>query len=54
MATLHEMLLAPDVEPRVITAVLSLVDSELKGKSGVSGTAVKVAFKAVTAFAPGY
>jgi hypothetical protein len=54
MATLHDMLLAPDVEPKVITDVLALVDNELKSKSGVSGTAVKVAFKAVTAFAPGY
>jgi hypothetical protein len=54
MATLHEMLLAPDVEPKVVTDVLALVDNELASKSGISGTAVKVAFKAVTAFAPGY
>ena len=54
MATLHEMLLAPDVEPQVVTDVLALVDNELASKSGISGTAVKVAFKALTAFAPGY
>jgi len=54
MATLQEMLLAPDVQPKVHTDVLALVDSELATKSGMSGTAVKVAFKAVTAFAPGY
>jgi len=54
MATLHDMLLAPDVQPKVTADVLALVDNELKSKSGVSGTAVKVAFKAVTAFAPGY
>lgn len=54
MATLQEMLLAPDVQPKVHTDVLALVDSELASKSGVSGTAVKVAFKAITAFAPGY
>lgn len=54
MATLHEMLLAPDVEPRVVTDVLALVDTELASKSGISGTAVKVAFKAINAFAPGY
>ena len=54
MATLHEMLLAPEVEPRVVTDVLALVDNELASKSGISGTAVKVAFKAITAFAPGY
>ncbi len=54
MATLHEMLLAPDVQPKVVADTLALVDSELANKSGVSGTAVKVAFKAITAFAPGY
>ena len=54
MATLQEMLLAPDVQPKVHTDVLALVDSELATKSGMSGTAVKVAFRAVTAFAPGY
>lgn len=54
MATLQEMLLAPDVQAKVHTDVLALVDSELETKSGMSGTAVKVAFKAVTAFAPGY
>jgi hypothetical protein len=54
MATLHELLSRPDVEPRVVPDVLALVDNELASKSGISGTAVKVAFKAVTAFAPGY
>lgn len=54
MATLHEMLLAPEVEPKVVTDVLALVDTELAAKGGISGTAVKVAFKAITAFAPGY
>jgi hypothetical protein len=54
MATLQELLTRPDVEPRVVPDVLALVDNELASKSGISGTAVKVAFKAVTAFAPGY
>ena len=54
MATLQEMLLRPEVEPQVTSDTLALVDSELASKSGMSGTAVKVAFKAVTAFAPGY
>ena len=54
MATLQEMLLRPEVEPQVTSDTLALVDSELASKSGISGTAVKVAFKAVTAFAPGY
>jgi hypothetical protein len=54
MATLEEILLRPEVEPRVVPDVLALVDNELASKSGISGTAVKVAFKAVTTFAPGY
>jgi hypothetical protein len=53
-ATLEQMLLAPDVQPRVVTDSMALVEQELASKSGVSGTAVKVAYKAVTAFAPGY
>jgi hypothetical protein len=54
MATLQEMLLRPDVQPMVVSDTLALVDSELASKSGMSGTAVKVAFKAITAIAPGY
>jgi hypothetical protein len=53
-ATLEELLLAPDVQPRVVADCMALVDQELAAKSGISGTAVKVAYKAVTAFAPGY
>ncbi len=53
-ATLEQMLLAPDVQPRVVADCMALVEQELAGKSGVSGAAVKVAYKAVTAFAPGY
>jgi hypothetical protein len=53
-ATLEQMLLAPDVQPRVVADCMALVEQELAAKSGVSGTAVKIAYKAVTAFAPGY
>jgi hypothetical protein len=53
-ATLEQMLLAPDVQPRVVTDCMALVEQELASKSGVSGAAVKVAYKAVTTFAPGY
>lgn len=53
-ATLQEMLLTPDVMPRVVTDVQALIEQELASKSGMSGTAIKVAYKAVTAFAPGY
>ena len=53
-ATLHEMLLPPDVQPQVVADVQALVEQELASKSGISATAIKVAYKAVTAFAPGY
>ncbi len=53
-ATLHEMLLAQDVQPHVVADCRALVDQELAAKSGLSGTAVKVAYKAVTTFAHGY
>ena len=53
-ATLHEMLLAPDVKPQVVADCQALVERELHSKSGVSGTAIKIAYKAITTFAPGY
>jgi hypothetical protein len=54
MATLPEMLLTPDVQPRVVADVQAMIEQELASKGGISGTAIKVAYKAVTAFAPGY
>lgn len=53
-ATLHEMLLAADVKPQVVADCQALVERELHSKSGVSGTAIKIAYKAITSFAPGY
>ena len=53
-ATLREMLLAPDVKPQVVADCQALVKRELDSKSGVSGTAIKIAYKAINAFAPGY
>jgi hypothetical protein len=53
-ATLQEMLLTPDVRPRVVADVRAMIEQELASKSGISATAIKVAYKAVTAFAPGY
>ena len=53
-ATLAEILLAPDTRPQVITDCYTLIKLELSDKSGVSGTAVKLAYKTVTSFAPGY
>ena len=44
MATLHEMLLAPDVKPQVITDCEELVNNEVSGMAGISGTAIKLAY----------
>jgi len=51
--TLQEMLLTPDVQPRVVADTQALVDQELASK-GIAATPLKVAYKGVTAFAPGY
>ncbi len=53
-AMLHDILLAPDTEPAVVADCLKLIEQEVAGKSGVSGTAVKLAYKTSSSFAPGY
>lgn len=53
-ATLEEILLAPDTQPRVIADCYALLEQEVGGLSGISGIAVKVAYKAVITFAPGH
>ena len=53
-ATLHEILLTPDTKPEVTADCMTLIKQEVSAKSGVSGTAVKLAYKTVNAFASGY
>lgn len=53
-ATLQEILLAPDIRPQVIADCQTLIDEEVSEKSGVSGAAVKIAYKTVKAVAPGH
>jgi hypothetical protein len=53
-ATLREILLTPDTQPKVITDCYTLIEQEVSDKSGVSGTAIKLAYKTVASFAPGY
>jgi hypothetical protein len=53
-ATLHEILLAPDTQPRVMADCHALIEQEIKELSGISGTAVKLAYKTVNAFRPGH
>jgi len=53
-ATLQEILLAPDTQPQVVADCLNLIEQEVAGKSGISGTAVKLAYKTANTFASGY
>src|ERR1017187_683833 len=53
-ATLQEILLAPDTQPKVIADCYTLVEQGVAEKSGVSGTAVKLAYKTVNTFLPGH
>jgi hypothetical protein len=53
LATLQELLLTPENAPRLIADTQALVDSEIASK-GITAAPLKAAYKAVTAFAPGY
>lgn len=53
-ATLQETLLAPGTQPQVTADCYALLEQELSDKSGVSGIAVKLAYKTVNAFMPGH
>jgi hypothetical protein len=50
MSTLPETLLAPDVQPQVIADCRKLVEREVSDMSGVTGTAVRLAYKTVRTF----
>lgn len=52
--TLQETLLAPDIQPKVIDDCHALIKQQVTELSGVSGTAVKVAYKTVETFMPGH
>ena len=52
--TLDQILLAPDVQPSVVADCLTLIDQEVAGKSGISGAAVKLAYRTAKTFAKGY
>jgi hypothetical protein len=53
-ATLQEILLAPDIQPHVIDDCMTLIEQEVSDKGGIAGTAVKLAYKTVNAFAAGH
>jgi hypothetical protein len=53
-ATLHEILLAPEIKPYVVDDCNALIEREVAEKSGISGTAVKLAYKTANTFAAGH
>ena len=52
--SLDAILLGPDTRQQVIKDCFTLIEQEVSGMSGISGTAVKVAYKTVNAFMPGH
>lgn len=52
MSTLKDLLLNPSVRPRVVDDTTRLIDAEVSAKGGLSGAAIKVGYKAVTAIKP--
>jgi len=53
-ATLQESLLSEDNRPKVTSDCFALIEQEVSAMSGVTGTAVKAAYKTVNAFMPGH
>jgi hypothetical protein len=52
--TLDQILLTPENQPNVVVDCLKLIDQEVSDKHGVSGAAVKIAYKTAKTFAKGY
>jgi hypothetical protein len=53
-AKLHDMLLAPQTQPQVVADCETLISQEVSDMSGISGTAVKLAYKTVRTFSAGH
>jgi hypothetical protein len=51
---LKDVLLTPTTRPRLVTDCARLIDDEVDRKSGLSGFALKAAFKTVKAVKPGF
>ena len=52
--TLRDTLLAPDAQPRVVADCEALVDREVAEMSGVTGAAVRLAYRTVRTFDAGH
>ena len=53
-ATLQEILLAPGTQPQVIDDCYDVIQQEVSSLTGMSGAAVKIAYKTVSTFLPGH
>jgi len=53
-AMLQETLLTPDTKPKLAADCQALIEQQVSEMSGVSGTAIKLAYKTANAFASGY
>jgi hypothetical protein len=54
MASLPDLLLRPEVRPQVIDGCVAVVEREVAGKRGLSGTAIKAGFAVVSKVKPGF
>ena len=52
MASLAQKITAPDVQTKVIDDCVQLIDTEVAGKRGLSGAAVKTGYKVIKALKP--
>ena len=53
-ATLREILLAPETQPKVVADCWTLIEQEISDNSGIRGAALKLAYKTISAVAPGH
>jgi hypothetical protein len=53
-STLREIMLTQNTQPQVVADCYTLIEQEISDKSGVSGTALKLAYKTVNTILPGH
>jgi hypothetical protein len=53
-ATLQQILLAPEIRPQVIADCYKVIEQGVSDMTGISGAAVKLAYKTVNSFMPGH
>ena len=53
-ATLREILLTPETQPKVVADCWTLIEQEISDNSGIRGAALKLAYKTISAVAPGH